>query len=132
MTAAMRSMRASSSANSLEPAETFETGIRKTVQWYLDNQGWANNVLSVATSNGLKKTTRGVLSEILLLAKWPGWLELQRSLPLGEVIALDSDSRELCGDFTKLDGLGQQFAVWHPTSSSMRRAYRSRQSRERT
>lgn len=29
-----------------KPAETFETGIRKTVQWYLDNQEWANNVLS--------------------------------------------------------------------------------------
>ena len=28
------------------PAETFETGIRKTVQWYLDNQGWVENVLS--------------------------------------------------------------------------------------
>ncbi len=23
-----------------KPAETFETGIRKTVQWYLDNQAW--------------------------------------------------------------------------------------------
>jgi len=29
-----------------KPAETFETGIRKTVQWYLDNQGWVRNVLS--------------------------------------------------------------------------------------
>jgi dTDP-glucose 4,6-dehydratase len=29
-----------------KPAETFETGIRKTVQWYLDNQDWVNNVLS--------------------------------------------------------------------------------------
>jgi len=29
-----------------EPAETFETGIRKTVQWYLGNQGWVNNVQS--------------------------------------------------------------------------------------
>jgi dTDP-glucose 4,6-dehydratase len=28
------------------PAETFETGIRKTVRWYLDNQPWVNNVLS--------------------------------------------------------------------------------------
>lgn len=28
------------------PVETFETGIRKTVQWYLDNQGWVNNVQS--------------------------------------------------------------------------------------
>ncbi|HIG65229.1 MAG TPA: dTDP-glucose 4,6-dehydratase [Methyloprofundus sp.] len=29
-----------------KPAETFETGIRKTVQWYLDNQGWVANVQS--------------------------------------------------------------------------------------
>jgi dTDP-glucose 4,6-dehydratase len=28
------------------PAETFETGIRKTVRWYLDNQAWVQNVLS--------------------------------------------------------------------------------------
>lgn len=27
------------------PAETFETGIRKTVQWYLANQPWVNGVL---------------------------------------------------------------------------------------
>ncbi|MBE1424578.1 dTDP-glucose 4,6-dehydratase [Desulfomicrobium macestii] len=30
------------------PAETFETGIRKTVQWYLDNQDWVSNVASGA------------------------------------------------------------------------------------
>ena len=29
-----------------KPAETFETGIRKTVQWYLDNQDWVKNVQS--------------------------------------------------------------------------------------
>ena len=28
------------------PAETFETGIRKTVEWYLANQPWVANVLS--------------------------------------------------------------------------------------
>jgi dTDP-glucose 4,6-dehydratase len=28
------------------PAETFETGIRKTVQWYLDNQHWVQHVIS--------------------------------------------------------------------------------------
>jgi len=28
------------------PAETFETGIRKTVQWYLDNQAWVRDVQS--------------------------------------------------------------------------------------
>ncbi|HHQ4443939.1 TPA: hypothetical protein ACSP1W_003208 [Aeromonas veronii] len=27
-----------------QPQETFESGIRKTVQWYLDNQLWVNNV----------------------------------------------------------------------------------------
>jgi dTDP-glucose 4,6-dehydratase len=29
-----------------KPAETFETGIRKTVKWYLDNMGWVENVAS--------------------------------------------------------------------------------------
>jgi dTDP-glucose 4,6-dehydratase len=27
-----------------KPAETFETGIRKTVQWYLDHQDWVSNI----------------------------------------------------------------------------------------
>ncbi len=31
-----------------KPAETFATGIRKTVQWYLDNQDWVSNVQSGA------------------------------------------------------------------------------------
>lgn len=30
------------------PSETFESGIRKTVRWYLDNQGWVTNVTSGA------------------------------------------------------------------------------------
>ena len=29
-----------------KPAETFDTGIRKTIQWYLDNQDWVKNVQS--------------------------------------------------------------------------------------
>jgi dTDP-glucose 4,6-dehydratase len=29
-----------------KPAETFETGIRKTICWYLDNQDWVANVTS--------------------------------------------------------------------------------------
>ncbi|WP_269901126.1 dTDP-glucose 4,6-dehydratase [Paenalcaligenes faecalis] len=28
------------------PAETFETGLRKTVQWYLDNESWWQDVLN--------------------------------------------------------------------------------------
>jgi dTDP-glucose 4,6-dehydratase len=31
-----------------KPAETFESGIRKTVQWYLDNPAWVANVQSGA------------------------------------------------------------------------------------
>ncbi|TIC78501.1 dTDP-glucose 4,6-dehydratase [Crenobacter intestini] len=31
-----------------KPAETFETGIRKTVEWYLANQAWVENVSSGA------------------------------------------------------------------------------------
>ena len=29
-----------------KPLETFETGIRKTVKWYLENQGWVSSVQS--------------------------------------------------------------------------------------
>ncbi|MBN3833354.1 dTDP-glucose 4,6-dehydratase [Burkholderia sp. Ac-20344] len=29
-----------------KPAETFDTGIRKTVEWYLSNQSWVENVTS--------------------------------------------------------------------------------------
>ena len=29
-----------------KPAESFESGIRKTVQWYLDNMGWVESVTS--------------------------------------------------------------------------------------
>ena len=28
------------------PAETFESGIRKTVEWYISNQDWVENVTS--------------------------------------------------------------------------------------
>lgn len=31
-----------------KPAETFDSGIRKTVMWYLDNQQWVENVASGA------------------------------------------------------------------------------------
>ncbi len=28
-----------------KPYETFETGIKKTIKWYLDNQNWMNNII---------------------------------------------------------------------------------------
>lgn len=37
------------------PVETFETGIRKTVQWYLDNQPWVANVTSGAYQDWVNK-----------------------------------------------------------------------------
>ncbi|MFA6901910.1 MAG: dTDP-glucose 4,6-dehydratase [Gallionellaceae bacterium] len=42
-----------------KPAETFETGIRKTVQWYLDNQGWVNNVLTGSYKQWVEKNYAG-------------------------------------------------------------------------
>jgi dTDP-glucose 4,6-dehydratase len=38
-----------------KPTETFDTGIRKTVQWYLDNQEWTDGVLSGSYRDWLKK-----------------------------------------------------------------------------
>ena len=38
-----------------KPAETFETGIQKTVQWYLDNQEWTEGVLSGSYRDWVKK-----------------------------------------------------------------------------
>ncbi len=38
-----------------KPAETFDTGIRKTVQWYLDNQEWVQQVQSGAYKDWLNK-----------------------------------------------------------------------------
>lgn len=38
-----------------KPAETFETGIRKTVQWYLDNPQWVQNVQSGSYRDWLQK-----------------------------------------------------------------------------
>lgn len=37
------------------PAETFETGLRKTVQWYLDNQAWVQDVMSGEYRNWVAK-----------------------------------------------------------------------------
>ncbi len=38
-----------------KPAETFETGIRKTVEWYLANPSWVHNVTSGAYQNWVGK-----------------------------------------------------------------------------
>ena len=37
------------------PAETFDTGIRKTVQWYLDNPAWVEGVVSGSYRDWLNK-----------------------------------------------------------------------------
>ena len=38
-----------------KPAETFETGIKKTVAWYLDSQDWVQNVTSGAYREWVSK-----------------------------------------------------------------------------
>ncbi|HGY9624946.1 TPA: dTDP-glucose 4,6-dehydratase [Pseudomonas putida] len=42
-----------------KPAETFETGIRKTVQWYLDNWQWLENVQSGNYRDWVEKNYSG-------------------------------------------------------------------------
>ncbi|MNX54301.1 dTDP-glucose 4,6-dehydratase [compost metagenome] len=37
-----------------KPSETFETGIRKTVAWYLQNQAWVSNITSGAYRDWVK------------------------------------------------------------------------------
>jgi dTDP-glucose 4,6-dehydratase len=37
------------------PKETFDTGIKKTVQWYLDNSGWVEGVVSGSYREWLQK-----------------------------------------------------------------------------
>jgi dTDP-glucose 4,6-dehydratase len=41
------------------PAETFESGIRKTVQWYLDHADWVANVLSGSYREWVAKNYTG-------------------------------------------------------------------------
>jgi len=43
-----------------KPAETFETGIRKTVLWYLDNPDWVTNVQSGAYRGWVAKQYEGI------------------------------------------------------------------------
>jgi len=38
-----------------KPQETFESGIKKTIHWYLDNQDWVQNVMSGAYQDWINK-----------------------------------------------------------------------------
>ena len=42
-----------------KPAETFDTGIRKTVLWYLENQSWVENVQSGSYRDWVEKNYAG-------------------------------------------------------------------------
>ncbi len=42
-----------------EPAETFETGIQKTVRWYIEHQDWVAHVQSGAYRDWLQTNYAG-------------------------------------------------------------------------
>ena len=74
----------------------------------------------VLTANGYKLTMEHAahkpMAKVLLFGKGGqvGW-ELQRSLaPLGELVALDFDSTDYCGDFTNLQGLADTVLAHKP------------------
>ncbi len=85
------------------PAETFETGLRKTVQWYLDNPGWVKDVTSGEYRNWMARqyaaadapNDREIPTLLVTGSNGQVGFELRRSLaPLGRVVALD---RAGCG-----------------------------------
>ena len=43
-----------------KPRESFESGIRKTIQWYLQNEEWVKEVTSGATGSGLPPSTHKI------------------------------------------------------------------------
>jgi dTDP-glucose 4,6-dehydratase len=47
-----------------KPVETFETGIRKTVQWYLANHAWVRNVTSGDYKNWIQKNYKVEKSKV--------------------------------------------------------------------
>jgi dTDP-glucose 4,6-dehydratase len=42
-----------------KPSETFESGLRKTIRWYLDHQEWVENVASTAYRDWIALNYRG-------------------------------------------------------------------------
>lgn len=42
-----------------KPQETFESGIRKTVEWYLSNTKWVDNVKSGAYQSWIEQNYEG-------------------------------------------------------------------------
>ena len=49
-----------------KPQETFDSGIEKTVRWYLDNQDWVRNVQSGEYMNWMRQNydRRGTVKEV--------------------------------------------------------------------
>ncbi len=45
-----------------KPQETFERGIRKTIEWYVDNQAWVTDIVSNCSKNLTQKSTHENLS----------------------------------------------------------------------
>jgi hypothetical protein len=97
------------------PAETFDTGIRKTVQWYLDHADWVAAVQSGSYRDWVATNYGAPLMKILLLGckGQVGW-ELQRALaPLGELTACDFDT-PLRADFSAIPNPGGAGAAVQP------------------
>jgi dTDP-glucose 4,6-dehydratase len=46
------------------PSHTFETGIKKTIQWYLDNPEWLKAVAHQAASQGSSRTREAIASSV--------------------------------------------------------------------
>ena len=90
-----------------KPAETFETGIRKTVQWYLDNQELGEQRAVGRLPEVGREELRGPWpdEDPAVRQEWPGRLGTAaqpRAAGRADRAGCRSAS-ELCGDFTDLD-----------------------------
>ena len=76
------------------PAETFETGIRKTVRWYLDNADWVGRRAERRLPRLGRHQLRAATMKILLLGKngQVGWELQRRWRRWASVVACDFDS----------------------------------------
>lgn len=53
------------------PLETFESGLRKTVQWYLANQIWVNNIKNGKYQSWMANTVWEPLRDMVFTGEYP-------------------------------------------------------------
>jgi len=64
------------------PKETFASGLRKTVRWYLDNQAWVQKSLQALIVTGWTRITGALGLRASLFPRWPNMEAGTRVFPM--------------------------------------------------